>query len=690
MRSTPNPETRPVLMLHALLHSLAAWRHAWRLMSRDKADTLLLLAACALVLAPHAGHITLWIALVSMTLFGWRVWITLRGTRLPPRWVLVPIALLTLPGVYWTYDTFFGRDAGVAILVLLLTCKLLEMRARRDLFVVVYLSFFLMLTNLFYSQSIGTALLMLLTTLIILTTQLSFQFTGLMPSLFRRLQLTALIMGLATPLMLVLFFLFPRVEGPLWGSAAELQSTHTGVAETMTPNNLATLAISEDIAFRVRFIDPMPAYDALYWRGLVLGNYDGHSWSKLQSQNQGQTTTVIRKGAPVHYQITMEPSNQRWLYALDVPQQLPDAGAMPATIGIGMQLTTLHPISERIRYSMASVITYSLQPDEETLALQDWLDLPPGFNPRTHAYAARLRHQSDDNATLVQTVLTMFRTEPFRYTLTPPAVGRDAVDAFLFDTRAGFCEHFASAFVVLMRALDIPARVVVGYQGGQRNPIDQFLTVRQSDAHAWAEVWLAGRGWVRIDPTAAVAPERISRDATLVSAATSFAGLMRLDLRGNPLRTAVRMRMDAMNNAWHQWVLNYSFRRQQSLLQWFGFHPVGWGTLAALMTGLGSAALLIAVLPLLWQRTRADPCEVLYQRFCARMAARGVVRARHEGPRAYTLRLTADNSLLTPEKQQHARHFLALYEALRYGGSSDMSTRRQQLHQLSSLLVKLP
>ena len=659
-------------------------------LSRDKSDTLLLLIACCLVVAPHALHLPVWMSAAAFAMLGWRAWITLRGERLPPRWILLPLALLALPGVYATFQTFLGRDAGVALLVLLLTFKLLEMRARRDLFVVVCLSFFLMLTNLFYSQTFGTALMMLAATLAILTTQLSYQYTGSVPALRQRLRLCASILGLALPLTLVLFFLFPRIQGPLWGMPNDAQAARTGMSETMAPGNIAKLALSEEVAFRVRFVDPLPARSALYWRGVVLGSYDGRAWSKLRVQSgPPQDVTVVQRGRPVHYQVTLEASSQRWLYALDLPTTAPRFSDYTSTVTPEMQLTASRAVAERVRYDVASVIDFDLQPDQNPLSLQDWLDLPPGFNPQTHALAATLRNQTDDNAALIRTVLAMFRDQPFRYTLSPPLLGRNAVDDFLFNTRAGFCEHYASAFVVLMRALDIPARVVTGYQGGKQNPVDEFLTVRQSDAHAWAEVWLRGRGWVRVDPTSAVAPERIERNGSAVETQPVFGGLMQLDLRRHSWVSSVGFRIDALSNGWNQWVLNYTPERQRSLLQSLGFEQVDWATLTLLMIGAGSIVMLMVFLPLLWRRTSPDPVDRLYRRFCQRLAKRGMQRAPYEGPRDFAIRLQINDVLLTDAQQAAAGRFLHLYETLRYGRQSlnRGAHRLRLIKQLKSFLA---
>ena len=664
----------------------------WQPLSRDKADTLLLLVACVLVLAPHALHVAPWIMAAAFALLAWRAWITLRGNRMPPRWVLAPVAVLTLPGVYLTYQTYFGRDAGVALLVLLLTCKLLEMRARRDLFVVVCLCFFLMLTNLFYSQSIGTALLMLAATVAILTTQLSFQYTGVVPPLKRRLQMVCKIVGLAAPLTLVLFLLFPRIQGPLWGLPGDGQSSRSGMSETMAPGNIAKLALSDEIAFRASFSTPMPARAALYWRGIVLGNYDGRTWSRLQVQGHAGSTVSIRaRSAPVRYQVTLEPSGQRWLYALDVPQTVPEIADNPASVDTDLQLLAARRIGERIRYEAVSVVHYDLQPDADPIGLQDWLDLPPGFNPQTHAYAAQLRNQSDDNAALINTVLTLFREQPFRYTLEPPRLGRNAVDDFLFGTRAGYCEHYASAFVVLMRALDIPARVVTGYQGGQLNPIDGFLTVRQSDAHAWAEVWLRGRGWVRVDPTAAVAPERIERNGSPARLPSNFAGLMQLDLSEHGWIAGLNLRLEAIGNGWNQWVLNYTPLRQKSLVESLGFDSGDWRVLTLLLLGAGGTVMAMIGILLLWKRTKVDPLAALYGRFCADMARQGMARALHEGPRAYGARLTAAASPLPARSRSAIAQFMALYETAVYDRHSIATAgnqRMQMIRRLKSLMAE--
>jgi transglutaminase-like putative cysteine protease len=679
-----------------------------RPMSRDKADTLLLLAACALALAPHAGHVPWWTSLVCSALLFWRGWITFRGNRLPPRWILLPVAGFSMAGVYASYQSLLGREAGVAMLVLLLAFKLLEMRARRDVFVVVFLSFFLVLTGFFHSQSITSALLTVGAVIALLCAQLSFQYTDACPPLRRRLAFAARIVGLALPLTLVMFILFPRIQGPLWGLPGDAHAGKSGLSDSMAPGAISELALSGDIAFRVRFDGPVPAASRLYWRGPVLGRYDGRTWTPLPPRARAAIShTVKASGAPVRYQVTLEPSGRRSLFALELPRAVPEVAG--AYLGSDFQLLTRDPVNQRLRYQAVSTPAYLLQPDESPAALQHWKGLPPGYNPRTLELAARLRRQAADSRAdsqadsrtdspaveraLVDAVLHMFRQQPFKYTLSPPLLGRDAVDEFLFSTRTGFCEHYAGAFVVLMRALGIPARVVTGYQGGELNPMDGYVTVRQSDAHAWAEVWLPGQGWVRVDPTAAVAPDRVERNLAGAAAPSLLGGLV--SFSSNPDSWFARLQgwrhgWEAVNNTWNQWVLDYSPARQKNFIESLGFANADWRTLTVLMLGCGALATAALGLALLAGRRHTDPADALYQTLCRHLAQRGCPRAPHEGPRAYGKRL-ADTAPLAPGKLDAATRFLAMYENDRYGRrqETDAAGNRQRsatLAQLKTLL----
>ncbi|KAF3999858.1 transglutaminase family protein [Glaciimonas immobilis] len=668
---------------------------------RDKSDTLFLLFACSMVLLPHIDHLPIWISITCALTLLWRATITWQGMRLPRPVLLLPLAFFALLAVYLNDRTMFGRDAGVKMLVLLLTFKLLEMRARRDVFVVLFLSFFLVLTTFFYSQSILTALLVIATIIVLLTAQISFQFTGVIPRLRQRLRMGSMVLMLAIPLTLVLFLLFPRIQGPLWGMPGDANGGRSGMSDSMAPGTISQLAMSEEIAFRVKFMDPAPAPAQRYWRGAVLTNFDGRTWTRrVQRQVQHQPSSSETDSsssdssspdsslldpsplnappkASIRQQITMEPSGQHWLFALEMPQFAPALETNPPSrshINADRELLSDRPIGDRVRYDVTSEIDtdgnhFDLANDTFA-ALQQALTLPRGFNPRTIALAAKLRSETSGDSDMVNAVLQLFHNENFSYTLEPPLLGRDNVDEFLFSTRAGFCEHYASAFVVLMRAANIPARVVTGYQGGEINQVDGYMTVRQSDAHAWAEVWKEGVGWERVDPTAAVAPERIQKPLHQLLPRSYLGGLINL----NPAQNSwwnklpdIRANWEALGNNWNQWVLNYSPDRQKGLLQYFGIQQMSWQMLVGLMIGMGSLALAVVLLPLLLVRNKIDPLDKLYSLFCKRMVKYGMSRELHEGPLAYRERLCAAPSALKPQAKIAITLFLRSYEALRYG-----------------------
>ena len=275
----------------------------------------------------------------------------------------------------------------------------------------------------------------------------------------------------------------------------------------------------------------------------------------------------------------------------------------------------------------------------------------------------------------------MFRQEDFHYTLRPPLLGADAIDEFLFDSRRGFCEHYASAFVFLMRAAGVPARVVAGYQGGELNPVDGYLTVRQSDAHAWAEIWLADEGWLRIDPTAAVALLRIEQGiVAALPAGEPLLGIIRLD--ADWMRD-LRNRWEAANNTWNQWVLGYNPQRQREVLSRLGWPDPDWRSMTALLAVLCGLALLVVALWTLPGRRRDDPVQRAWQAYCAQLGRRGIIRADWEGPLDFAQRVAREKPELATLTSEAARH----YAELRYGdGDSD----GEPLRRLQQCVQRLP
>ncbi|WP_342119088.1 transglutaminase TgpA family protein [Pseudoduganella sp. OTU4001] len=640
-------------------------------LTRDKADTLLLLLGALMVLAPHFAHLPLWTsATVCLTLL-WRAAITLRGSRLPPLWLLLPVSLLAMGGVYLNYRTLLGREPGVTMLTLLLTFKLLEMHARRDLFVVIFLSFFLLLTNFFYSQSIPTAAMMIATIIVLLATQVTFQYTGAVPPLATRLKLASRVFLIAAPLGALLFIGFPRIQGPLWGLPGDAAGGKTGMSDTMAPGSMSNLALSEEVAFRARFQGAAPQQQQLYWRGPVLSRYDGRTWSRIGRPLYSLGTARLMeqlewRGTPIPYEVTLEPGRRQFLFMLEMSGPARSASEGSGAYSDELEQLVQAPADKRMRYTGVAHPDYIAQAGLSPQQLQRWLELPQGFNPRTLRYAAQLqtlRAEKGDDAALAA-ALDYFRRE-FEYTLQPSLLGRDAVDEFLFDTRKGFCEHFAGAFVYLMRATGLPARVVTGYQGGELNPVDGYYTVRQSDAHAWSEVWLGPqRGWTRVDPTAAVAPERIrsSLAQTLPEAAPfGLQGLAGLARNQDSWLAKMRFGISAMNNAWNQWILDYNPNRQQHFLRELGAAFGDW-RLPAALAAIGGLVLLL-------RRGRAerarDPVDAAYLAFCRLLARHGLEKAPDEGPQSLAQRVR--QLTLPSEKMAAMTGFLELYGALKYG-----------------------
>jgi len=654
-----------------MMAMLKSIMRGYSVMSRDKADTLLLLGSTLLVLAPHSLHLPAWVSLLCLATLSWRALITLGGRRMPSSLLVLPLAAGAMLGVLQTYHTIFGKDPGVAMLVMLVAFKMLEMHARRDLFVVVFLCFFLTLTNFFYSQSIGMGLMTGLAVLALLTTQLSFQYAGQVPPLRRRVRTAATVLALAAPLALVLFVVFPRVQGPLWGMPSDARTGRTGLSDDMSPGNLSNLAQSEAVVFRAHFTDPAPAQSQLYWRAIVLDHFDGRTWTRTPGARAARYATartpgLVATGPALRYDVTLEPLGNRWLYALDMPRRAPDLGVNPSRMSPEAELSSIVPVDQRLRYDAVSQLHYTLQGGTDLPDAARWLQLPPGRNPRTLAAGLALAAEGAP-VKRVNAVLQRFRSEPFVYTLEPPLLGANPVDEFLFATRAGFCEHYSSAFVVLMRAAGVPARVVTGYQGGDTNPVDGYLTVRQSDAHAWAEVWLGPLGWVRVDPTAAVAPERVQRSlASAIPPAPPFGiaelgGLMNFSNDPNGILAQLRYHFSAVNNGWNQWVLNYTPARQRALVD----------TLTTGLSSWRSLGLLAMSVLLLWGahamrlRRRIDRIDALYSALCQRLGQQGYARLAGEGPTAYAARLAA--APFTPARHRALSQFLRCYSAYRYG-----------------------
>lgn len=641
-----------------------------------------LLGVVLLSLLPHVARLPVWVSASILGVTGWRALAAYRQWPLPSGWLRFVLMAAAVGGVYAQYGRVSGQQAGTALLCLMAALKLLELKARRDVMVVIFLMYFLLVTHFLYDQALWTLAYLLACVLAITTVLIDCQHRGALP-LRRSLQTAATLLAQAAPLALLMFVLFPRIPGPLWGLPADAGAARSGLSDSMSPGDISSLILSDAPAFRVEFEGPLPAAEARYWRGPVFDHFDGRSWQDSQPRGRPsaqQTPTIQANGAALAYTLTLEPQRHHWLFALDAV----DATQLPADayLGAGAQLLSERRTLERRRYSLTSHPQYRL---DAAVAANDpkldrYLRLPAHSNPRTLALATNWRARFGSDAQIVQQALLMFREQDFVYTLNPPPLGRDSVDEFLFDTRRGFCEHYASSFTFLMRAAGIPARVVTGYLGGELNPLGDYLLIRQSDAHAWSEVWLPGAGWQRVDPTAAVAPERVERG--LAEALDLRAELPDFLAHRGSLQAAIARHWDWINAQWNGWVLGYGPELQREFLSRFGLGQVRDMLLAltvAVTAGLGLTGLLLL--------RRMRPAPVLddalrqWQRLQRRLQPLGLAQRPAEGALDFAERISAQVPTLAAPLQE----IVALYLAQRYQSSTGRDEQEKGGSHLSAL-----
>jgi transglutaminase-like putative cysteine protease len=639
---------------------------------RDARDTLFLLLVIGWVVLPQVGHLPWWCTSLAAGVLLWRGWLAVAARRLPSQWWLLALLAVALGATWFTHRTLLGRDAGVTLIVILLALKTLELRARRDAFVIFFLGFFTMLTNFFFSQSLLTAAAMLVALLGLLTALVNAHMPVGRPPLLKAARTAGMLALFGAPVMAVLFLLFPRI-GPLWGIPSDAMSGRSGLSSSMEVGNLASLALDDSIAMRVRFEGPPPPQQDLYFRGPVLSSFDGREWRALQTRLGSRFTPALTgpaqlqvSGTPVRYEVTLEPNNRPWIFVLEAAARRPDVPGFETLMTGELQWIANRPVTDLLRYRAESYTTFRHGPRSAAAVLPEYLELPPGFNPRTLELARQLRSDPANAAggapALVNAALQRLRTGGYLYTLEPGTYGRDTADEFWFDRKQGFCEHIASAFVVLMRAMDIPSRVVTGYQGGDLNPVDGFWAVRQSDAHAWAEVWLSGRGWVRVDPTAAVAPGRTGAFERLQAPRGALASAFNAVTPG--IAASVRAAWEALNNAWNQRVLNYTQSKQLDLLKNLGFESPSWEDLSYVLIAVVVLVAVIGAGWTLWERTQHDPWLRLLARVRKRLRAAGVELPPASAPRQIAALVTSRfgaaakplaDWLLQLEAQRYAR-----------------------------------
>lgn len=619
-----------------------------------------LLVAQVLVILPHLTHLPLWIIGLWLGCAGWRIQIFRMRARYPRSWTKALLMIGAGFGVYFSRGSLVGLEAGVVLLIAAFILKLVEMSTRRDALVLIFLGFFAVVTSYLFEDSLLAGLYSLLPVTALLAAMIGLQQSSLVTRPWPTVRLAGALLLQAVPLMLVLFLFFPRLP-PLWSLPQAGDRGTTGLADHMAPGDIARLGRSAELAFRVSFDGEIPPRDQLYWRAVTFERFDGRRWSQSYASNVPQAPEWQALGEPLSYSVVMQPSGQPWLFALDVAQ-VASGGAQLMT---DFHLQRRQPVTKPLMYRVTSWLDARREAIGAPESLARALQLPEQGNPRSRTWAAELRRSAQEPQAVVDALLRHFNREPYHYTLEPPPVGSDIVDDFLFQTRSGFCAHYAGAMTFVLRAAGIPARVVAGYQGGEVNPAGNYLSVHQFDAHAWVEYWVAERGWVSVDPTFQVAPERVEQglEQALARERSFLADeLSLLRFRDVGWMNTLRLRWDSLNYGWQRWVLNYQDEQQSQMLQrWFGKldgQALGLGLVAVLglLTGI-----LALVLFKPWRREK-DVQQRQFDRFERLLARQGIRRHKGEGARSFAERAATE----MPDQAPAIRAFVRLYEAQRY------------------------
>ncbi len=597
------------------------------------------IGALVVSLLPHIPFLAVWITAAFVACAIWRYTIEQRRRMLPSRWVRGGLALLCFLGVLATYSAISGVGPGSALLAIMAALKLLETRRRRDQFVLLFISIFLVMSSLLREQYLWSLPYLIISTLVILTAWLRMS-AGKTETAKQSFTTGSRLLLYAAPLAIVMWVFFPRLASPFWSVPIDTSRATSGLSDTMSPGDISSLSMSDAVAFRVKFEGDIPESRDRYWRGLVMTSFTGRTWEGPKPSNGLRAEEQIAfRGEPVRYQVTLEPTQQRWIFAMDMPREW---SLSRTDMGLQQQLYRTTPIEQRVAYEVVSYPNYVIQAQLPSRLRLSNTKIPLTSNQRTINLAREMRAAAGSDTAYVDAVLAKFHEEEYFYTLQPPALGKDPVDRFLFDTKQGFCEHYASAFAFMMRSAGIPSRIVLGYQGGEVNPVGGHLIVRQSDAHAWTEIWLERYGWYRVDPTAAVAPERIElgvQGATLdgIGASWGFSS-------HSQFLQDLKMTWDALDAKWNEWVLGYGPDNQKSFMEWLGMDDPNWRKmLLTLVISVVFLILLISGLMMLRYRVpRKDPAYILYRKFVAKTGLQQVVG---ETPQDFAARAAKDGRI---------------------------------------------
>lgn len=636
---------------------------------RAKSENLLLIISLFLVILPHLLRIPVLISLFCGLVISWRLLFEYNKAPYPGKIIRFLLMLAGIIIVLFSYQTIVGRHAGTALLVVMLCLKLTEFKTTRDASVIVFLGYFVVITGFLFSQSIPVAIYMMFTVVLLTTTLIAFQHKSYSQILHLKFATQLLIYSI--PLAIVLFVLFPRVTGPLWGLPEDAHNAKTGISDSMSPGNFSKLSNSYEVAFRVKFNESTPLPEHRYWRGPVLWSYDGQTWTAPEKERMA-TRRIEYTGysKAISYSVTLEPHQQYWLFALDIPAKLPDQVRLTPEL----QLLSPKPVTQVKKYNLESHTEYKLFASYN-ISPSRYLALPKHISPKARGLVQEWQLKNLDRQQIINQALNYFVDKEFYYSRKPPLLFDDPVDEFLFDTRKGYCEHFSSSFTVLMRMAGIPSRVVTGYFGGEINPLGDYMIIRQADAHAWSEVYLEDKGWIRIDPTSVIPPQRIEADEDIVRInpeSSQAITIVKEDSWINKSFKGVRNALDSINNSWNQWVVGYNNKKQAALFKAFGVPKITWKGLSAILFVVMSVLLALFSFYIFKNRVKLDQVNKIYYRFCRKLSRAGFIKQENETASGFAKRLVRE----LPDKKLAIMKITSAYNSLHYGKYSSRSLVR--------------
>jgi protein-glutamine gamma-glutamyltransferase len=637
-----------------------------------------LLVSLGAVLAIHAINLPLWVTFTCIGFGLWRYLLEKKQWALPKIWVLIPITILICLAILLSFGISFGRDASVSLLALMCAIKLLETKTLRDYMLIIAIAYFLIGIVFAFDQSASIFLLSLLPLTLLTTTLIQTSLPKVSRSSFV-FKLAGKMLIQAVPLMLILFVLFPRIPGPIWGLSKDAYNSMTGLNDQLALGDVSNLTKDSSVAFRVQFKGAVPPANQLYWRGPVLWLQNKNKWLTSIDNVHLKQESLSTIGDAIDYTITLEPHNRKWLLLLDMPSKIPNI----AKLNHDYTAIASNPIRTRIRYQATSHHQYILGKTLDVHERKMALLINKNDNPKSVALANSWSHLAPEQ--IIKQALLLFNQQNFVYTLRPPPLHEQAIDEFLFKTKKGFCEHYASSFVYLMRAAGVPARIVTGYQGGELNPNGNYLIVRQSDAHAWAEVWLEDRGWIRIDPTAAVSPERIEQGIEgSVSEIDELPMMVRQDY---PWIKKAYLNWDYLNNGWNQWILGYDNQKQLDFLKKLSGKNLSMYDIAVWM--IAAIILMIFITAgMVLRKTgkKLEPAKLLYANYLKKLSKLGLYPLNNEGALNFAHRISEK----FPEQQSLIIEIANRYNALLYSKkpSPNMLLTLEQL--INEFNVKKP